>query len=101
MRMRIQTPLWLALYVLSACALDLGAEETADVAVFVDRVVVEVKADGKVNSAPATKSTKEVGLSGAPNGSSDNIGSMLYLNDDDYFSGELRDCPTANTLRWQ
>lgn len=31
----------------------------------------------------------------------DAIGSMLYLNDDDYFSGVLRDCPTANTLRWQ
>src|SRR6476660_9417052 len=31
----------------------------------------------------------------------DAVGSMLYLNDDDYFSGVLRDCPTANTLRWQ
>ena len=28
-------------------------------------------------------------------------GAMLYLNDGDYFSGRLRDCPTANTLRWQ
>src|SRR3954454_7608494 len=31
----------------------------------------------------------------------DAVGSMLYLNDDDYFSGILRDCPTENTLRWQ
>ena len=29
------------------------------------------------------------------------LGSMLYLNDDDYFSGTLRDCTTPNTLRWQ
>src|SRR5262245_54171511 len=31
----------------------------------------------------------------------DAIGSVLYLNDDDYFSGVPRDCPAANTLRWQ
>ena len=31
----------------------------------------------------------------------DAVGSMLYLNDDDYFSGSLRDCPTPNTVRWQ
>ena len=28
-------------------------------------------------------------------------GGMLYLNDGDYFSGRLRDCPAANILRWQ
>lgn len=101
MRIRIQTPVWSALYILSACALALDADEPADVAVFVDHVVVEVKADEKVDSAPATKSVKDVRLHGAPNGSADPIDSMLYLNDDDYFSGDLRDCPTANTIRWQ
>src|SRR3954453_24227658 len=31
----------------------------------------------------------------------DTFGSMLYLNDDDYFNGTLRDSSTANTVRWQ
>src|SRR5215213_837059 len=100
MRIRIQNAVWPTLYVLSACALAMGAEEAADL-VFVDQVVVEVNANGKVNSSPPIKSTKEAGLRDAPNGSPENIGSMLYLNDDDYFSGELRDCPIANTVRWQ
>src|SRR4051794_13849601 len=101
MRKRIQDSAWSLICVLSACALALGAEERADVAVFGNRVVVDVKADGDVNSATATKTTKDVGLHGAPNGLPDTTGSMLYLNDDDYFSGDLRGCATTNTIRWQ
>src|SRR4051812_9596483 len=84
MRIPIQNPVWPLLCIFSACALALGAENVVDFMV-----------------RPATKSTKEVVLRDAPSGSPEIIGSMLYLNDDDYFSGELRDCPTANTIRWQ
>src|SRR3954462_5242242 len=84
MRFRIQNPVWSLLCLLSACPLALGAEHIVD-----------------FRSAPATKKANEVGLHGASNGSPDTTGSMLYLNDDDYFSGDLRDCPPANTIRWQ
>src|SRR5256885_4401180 len=98
MRIRIQISAWAAMYLGSSCALAVAVEKTG----------VEVGVEGavltpyvKVNSASATKSDQGARNLAAQNGSADPAGSMLYLKDGDYFAGRLRDCPTANPLRWQ
>ena len=98
MRTRIQTLAWATLWVLWACAFAVRAAEIVHSGVNVQGAAVVVAIDGKVNSAPATKGSQEAGR---PESAIGPAVSMLYLNDGDYFSGSVRDCSTANALRWQ
>lgn len=59
-------------------------------------LVVQLPAGEAVSDAPQSSATAKQHQSEQR----DPAASVLYLNDGDFFTGTLCDCPTANTIRW-